>query len=243
MTSPLKILVVEDELLIAEDLKSKLQRLNYDVLEVLPSGEETLTYLKKEVPDVAVLDIDLQGEMNGMELGGYLRKTYGIQIIYLTQFNDVQTFERAKASKPSAYLTKPVNIWDLVRAIELSIANDAIATQKQPEGPSYLLQQALYLKNRDQQFERVEVKDILFLKASGAYTEVHIDGKKFLFSDNLSHFEKALTYPHLVRVHRSWIINIERVKLIDEMFLFIGEEKIPVGKTYKKLVKQYFKMI
>ena len=238
-----KILIVEDELLLAEDLKQKLERLNYEVIGMSTSGEDALSLVGRQVPDIAILDINLDGEMNGLEIGAYLKRTWDLQIIYLTQFNDINTFEKAKASRPSSYLTKPVNIWDLVRAIELSMENNSIAQHKEENQSSYFLRKALYLRNGDQRFERVDTEEILFLKASGAYTEVHTLKKKFVFSENLSHFERVLRISHLVRVHRSWMVNVDKVDVIDEQMLFVGKEKIPVGKTYRKVIKQFFKMI
>lgn len=240
--SKVDLLIVEDELLLAQDLQTKLVQLGYDIIGTATSGEEALGIVNRKVPDIALLDIDLAGEMSGIEFGSYLKNTYQIPIIYLTQFSDLNTFKRAKMAKPSSYLIKPANIWDIVRAIELSLENHAIAISNVP-GEEYFLQKALYLRNRDQRFERVDIQDIQFLKAAGSYTEVCTRLKKFTFSENLSHFERALVIPQLVRVHRSWMINVNNVDMIDESFLYIGEERIPVGKTYKKVVKRYFKTI
>lgn len=240
--SKVDLLIVEDELLLAEDLKSKLLQLGYDIIGTATSGEEALGIVSKKVPDLAILDIDLAGEMSGIEFGSYLKNTFRIPIIYLTQFADLETFRKAKVAKPSSYLTKPANIWDIVRAIELSLENNAVAIS-QASSQEFLLQKALYLRNSDQCFERVDIEEIQFLKAAGSYTEVCTKLKKFIFSENLSHFEKVLMLPQLVRVHRSWMINVNNVDLIDESFLYIAEQRIPVGKTYKKVVKKYFKTI
>ena len=238
----IELLIVEDEPLLLNDLRAKLEQLGYRVVGAASSGEDALGIVHKKIPDLAILDIDLAGDMTGIEFGAYLKNTYKIPIIYLTQFSDLETFKKAKAVKPSSYLTKPAKIWDLVRAIELSLENHAIAVN-QGSQPQYMLPRALYLRNGDQRYERVSVEDIHYLKAAGSYTEIWVEGKKFLFSENLSHFERVLLMPQLVRVHRSWMINVERVETIDESFLYIGEERIPVGKTYKKVMKQYFKLI
>ena len=130
MSNKIHILLLEDELLLAQDLKSKLEELGYGISHVR-SGEATLKQLKKEIPDLAILDIEIDGEMDGLEIGSYIRKTYNLPILYVTQFKDLQTFKRAKKSKPISYLTKPVNLWDLVRAIELSLEHTAISFNRE----------------------------------------------------------------------------------------------------------------
>ena len=240
MSDGITILILENEFLLAEDLRGKLEDLGYTIIHT-SSGEETLKELKKELPDLAILDIEIDGEMDGLEVGSYIKNTYNIPIIYLTQFKDLQTFQKAKKAKPISYLTKPVNFWDLIRAIELSLEQSAIAINKSDE--NYLLSSAIYLKSSDQCFEKVPVEDIFFLKAAGAYTEIYTKTKKFVFSDNISYFEKKLLIPQLKRVHRSWIINIQHVDKIEESNLVIDEQKIPIGKTYKKAVIAAFNLI
>ena len=176
-----------------------------------------------------------------MEVGSYFKKAFGLPIIYLTQFTDLQTFEKAKMVSPSSYLTKPVNILDLVRAIELSIARASVSNL--PDNHGYILPKAFYLRNSEQSFEKVPIENILYLKASGAYTEIFTTKKKFTFSDNLSYFAKKLISPQLVRVHRSWVVNVEKVERIEETIMIIANQKIPVGKTYRDILKRYFKLI
>ncbi|MEQ9301256.1 MAG: LytTR family transcriptional regulator DNA-binding domain-containing protein [Cyclobacteriaceae bacterium] len=237
----ISIYILEDELLLAEDLKSKLESLRYKIIGTGTSGEEAIGFMNKTTPDIALLDIDIEGEMDGIEVGSYLKKVLNIPVIYLTQFKDLQTFDKAKLVGPSSYLTKPVNIWDLVRAIELSITNASIAAL--PNNRGYLLERAFYLRSDQHTFEKVETEEILYLKASGAYTEIFTSQKVFLFSDNLSYFERRLLSPKLLRVHRSYIINIERVDRIEDMSLVINDVSIPIGKTYRKLLKEHFRMI
>lgn len=233
-------MLLEDELLLAEDLSDKLEALGYKISHVR-SGEETLMSLKTSIPDLVILDIEIEGDMDGFEVGSYVKNTYNLPIIYLTQFKDQQTFNKAKKSKPTSYLTKPVNLWDLSHAIELSLQHAAISLNKQSE--DYLLPKAIYLKSGEHSFEKVSIEDILFLKAAGAYTEIHTVSRPFLFSDNISYYEKKLVAPQLIRVHRSWMININKVDKIEENNFFINKEKIPIGKTYRKAVLAAFTFI
>ena len=232
---------MEDEVILAQDTKAKLENLGYKVTGMAKTGYEAIQFANKSIPDLAIMDIDLQGDMDGFEVGSYFKKTYQLPIIYLTQFKDLETFEKAKRIHADSYLTKPVNIWDLVRAIELSISRNSIVQSN--GGGEYLLQKAFYLRASDHSFEKVPVKEILYLKASGAYTEIYTEKKKFTFSENMSFFERKLVAPPLLRVHRSWLINLDRVERIEDGMLVIADEKISVGKTYKKMVMKHFNLI
>ena len=232
--------MLEDELLLASDLKGKLEELGYAIVHVR-SGEETFSALRKELPDLAILDIEVEGEMNGLEIGSYIKKTYNLPILYLTQFKDLQTFKLAKKIKPFSYLTKPVTLWDLVRTIELSLEHAAISVDE--ENKNYVLPKALYLKSSEQSFERVSIDEILYLKADGSYTEIFTSQKRFLFSENISFYEKKLIAPQLLRVHRSWIVNLEKIDRIEEKNLLVNEQKVPIGKTYRKEVLRRFTLI
>lgn len=237
----ISIYILEDELLLAEDLKSKLENLSYKVIGIGTSGADAIGFINKTIPDIALLDIDIEGEMDGIEVGSYLKKAFNVPVIYLTQFKDLQTFDKAKVVGPSSYLTKPVNIWDLVRAIELSITNASIASL--PNNRGFLLEKAFYLRSNQQTFEKVATDQILYLKASGAYTEIITINRTFLFSDNLSYFERRLLSLKLLRVHRSWIVNIDKVDRIEDMSLIVRDTVIPTGKTYRKLIRDHFRMI
>lgn len=235
------LLILEDEILLAEDLKLKLEELNYEVVATAQSGEDAITLSRKFLPDLAILDIEVDGEMNGLEVGAYIKKSLGIPIIYLTQFSDLNTFDKAKKINPSSYLTKPVNLWDLVRSIELSIVQESMS--RNTDAGEYLLSNALFLRSTDQTFEKVPIEDISYFKAAGAYTEVYTSSKTFVFSDNISYFDKKLRIPQLIRIHRSWIINVDKVERIEENVLVIAGERVPIGKTYKKTAFSYFNRI
>lgn len=235
------ILLLEDDLLLAKELQFKLEELGYEIVASVQSGEDALINARRLLPDLAILDIEVDGEMDGLEAGAYIRKSLGIPIIYVTQFSDVNTFDKAKRAHPNSYLTKPINLWDLVRSIELSITHDSLAISSQKN--EYFLSKALFLKSTEQTFEKVDIEDILFFKASGSYTEIHTSIRTFVFSENISYFDKKLKIPQLVRVHRSWIVNLEKIKRIEDMALIIQEKRIPIGKTYKKATMSYFNTI
>jgi CheY-like chemotaxis protein len=107
METPLKILIVEDEMLIAANISMQLESLGYEVLEIIPRGQEAINAVKIDKPDLVLMDINLKGEMDGIETAIQMQADGHIPVIYLTANADDVHFNRAKATNPYAFLSKP----------------------------------------------------------------------------------------------------------------------------------------
>jgi len=117
-----KILIVEDEAVVSLDVTRRLEKMGYEVMGRIASGEEALELIEKERPDLVLMDINLQGEMDGIETATKLYKEYNLPVIYLTAYAGESTLERAKESKPYAYILKPFKERELHAAIEIAIS-------------------------------------------------------------------------------------------------------------------------
>ncbi len=116
-----KIFIVEDEAIVAESLSDQLEKLGYIVTGNAPSGEEALRKIKKELPDLVLMDIMLEGEMDGVEVAQQIRELYGIPIIFLTAYSDPETLGRAKLTEPFGYLIKPYKERELLTTLEITL--------------------------------------------------------------------------------------------------------------------------
>ncbi|MCY7330237.1 MAG: response regulator, partial [Saprospiraceae bacterium] len=151
--SPVKILVVEDEMIIGAKVSMFLIELGYEVTGILPRAEEALLHLEENPPDIALLDIQLKGSMDGIALAQILQKDHHIPVIFLTANSDNATFHRAKAARPYAFLAKPFKKTDLQRALELTIslmANPAATEQPAPApgaDAQYILSDRIFVRN------------------------------------------------------------------------------------------------
>ncbi|HNR25927.1 MAG TPA: response regulator [Methanobacteriaceae archaeon] len=123
-----KILVVEDERITAEDLKAGLEFDGYQVPAICSSGEDAVQKAGKIKPDLVLMDIRLEGEMDGIEAAGEIRRLYDIPVIYLTAYSDEKTVERAKKTEPSGFLVKgqglinkPFEDTEIRAAIEITL--------------------------------------------------------------------------------------------------------------------------
>ncbi len=118
MTDTIKILIVEDEALIALHLKYLLRSAGYTITGVAVSGEQAIQCADEDPPDLAVLDVKLVGEMNGIEVAEHLYTHYGTQVIYLSAYTPEQLRTQVNPERPFRYLSKSFHNKDLIRAIE-----------------------------------------------------------------------------------------------------------------------------
>jgi response regulator RpfG family c-di-GMP phosphodiesterase len=121
-----KILIVEDEMIIAQNLKNNLIRLGYEVPAIVGTGEEAINLTEGLLPDLILMDIMLKGNQNGIETAEIIRGLYNIPIIYLTAYPDEQTLSLAKVTLPFGYLVKPVEIQTLHSTIEMGLYKHSI---------------------------------------------------------------------------------------------------------------------
>ncbi len=116
-----KILVVEDELIVAMELKSRLHDLGYSVCGTVVSGEEAIELTARHNPDIILMDINIKGAYDGVQTAEIIKTDHDIPIIFLTAFSDPKTLQRAKITEPYGYIIKPFEEREVHTAIEISI--------------------------------------------------------------------------------------------------------------------------
>jgi len=118
MKKKIKILIVEDEVLIAQFLKMELELNGYNVLDFVTSGEEAIEKAKTEEPDIILMDINLRGKIDGIEAARNIIERKKISIIFCTGYTEPELFERASKLNPAAYLRKPIIVEEVKEVIE-----------------------------------------------------------------------------------------------------------------------------
>lgn len=248
------ILIVEDEMLLAKDIALRLTSNNYRVLGIVDSAEKALKFIEKTPEiDLILLDIMIKGDIDGIELAARINAlSYNIPFIFLTSHADSNLVERAKKQKPYAYLLKPFNDRQLTIAIELALVNYSKQnennqllkeTQFSVEDNSVLkIKDSLFLK-KNNRYEKVLLNEIQFLEADNNYTTIYTKDDKFLYSVVLKKLEEQLPSDIFLRVHRSFIVNIQEVQGFQGNILFLNQKKIPVSKSNQNQVFKLFRTI
>jgi CheY-like chemotaxis protein len=117
---PYEVLVLEDEAIVADDIRATLEKLGYSAPRALASAEEALCAVGSTPPDLALLDIRIKGSMDGIDVAHWLREK-GVPVIFLTSYSDDATLQRARDAEPYGYLLKPFGEQELRTAIEIAL--------------------------------------------------------------------------------------------------------------------------
>ena len=248
--SNIRILIIEDEMIIAAKISLHLTQLGYDVSGIIPRGEEAVVHCREAPPDLLLLDINLKGIIDGVETATILQKeNIHIPIIYLTANTDEATFERAKHTRPSAFISKPYKKLDLQRAIELAISSlpdseNGLANDDKSvvETTPYILSDRIFVRHKNKMV-KLFLKDILYIEAERSYCRILTRETEFLLSMPLKLLSEKLDVAQFFRIHRSYIINLQQVDEVAETHIVVAQKAIPIGKSYKEAFTQRIKMI
>lgn len=239
MDNLIKILVVEDEMIIGAKISMLLTNLGYNVAAVLARGEEAILYLKENNADIVLLDINLKGSLDGIETATQIQKYSNIPVIYLTANADEATFTRAKITRPYAFISKPFKQLDLQRAIELAIcrmAENETGVQTNDyrnDEQHFILSDRIFVRYKDKML-KIMVSDILYIEADRNYSRIFTKDKEYLLSITLKTIEDKLSVHLFIRVHRSYIINIAQIEEVGESHVIIAQKQIPVSAGLKE---------
>lgn len=229
----MKIALLEDESIVIRDLKLRINSLGYEIVFAFDNAKDFLHQLDNTNVDLCLVDINIKGDINGIDAVKILQEKHNIPIIYITAQGDMETFNLAKQTKPQAYLLKPYNEFELQASIELAIENFGGEKNENSEKDLHLINDKIFFRFKNR-FESIHIKDILYLEASGNYTEIISETNKYLVVTQLGKFESLLNEKFIYRCHRSFLINLHMVDGFDDTHIYIGEKYIPISKTHKK---------
>lgn len=243
MDTLIKILVVEDEMIIAAKISMQLTNLGYEVTGILPRGEEAILHVEENKPDIVLLDINLKGNIDGIETARQMQLMKDIPIIYLTANADEATFNRAKTTRPAAFISKPFKQLDLQRAIELTISRMAeIETGQQIENNAnnehpFILSDRIFVRHKEKMI-KIMVADILYMEADRNYSRIFTNNKEYLLAITLKSIEEKLPLDLFVRIHRSYIINLAHIDEVADGHVVIAQKAIPLSAGLKEQLLQ-----
>ncbi len=223
-----KILVVEDELIIAQDISFQLEDVGYEVVEMATSYDEAIAAIKEHEPNLVLLDIEILGDKDGVDVAMYIRENTSLPFLFLTSNADFSTVARAKAARPNGYLMKPLKKNDIFTSVEVALANNEAvqATAKSDDDDTIFVQQ-------EDGLVKMKQSDILWLKAGGNYTEVHTAKERLLVRGNIKDTHNRLN-ENFYRVQKSYVVNLKAIDRIQHAFVTINETEIPVGQKFRE---------
>lgn len=246
MEEPIKILIVEDNVIIADDMQSMLEEIGYEIVDNVIVYEQAIEVLKDKQVDLVLIDIILASDKTGIDLGKHIRDHYDIPFIFVTSNSDRATVENAKTVQPNGYLVKPFEQQDLYTSIEIALSNFEQGKRKQfsddreeelGEGftGSSVLKDSIFVK-KQHLYYRIYFDDIRFIKADNVYLEVNTKDKKFLVRSPLKNYLEKLPRNKFYRAHKSYIVNVDHIDAINSKDILINDTLIPISKDFKEFI-------
>jgi len=235
------VLVVEDESIVSKDIQHSLKKLGYNVVGAAATGEKALELANSEKPDIVLMDIMLKGDMTGIDTAAKIKEGLSIPIIFLTAYADESTLSKAKVTQPYGYIIKPFKEIDLHTSIEMALYKHG--KEKEVEKERDLLfsivenkesKEFIFVKSNSR-LVKLKTEDIYYIEALKDYVVINTLNSRYTIHSTMKDIEKKLPTEDFIRVHRSFIVRLDKIAAIEQPNLILENEKktIPIGGSYK----------
>lgn len=236
------VLVVEDESIVSKDIQHSLKKLGYNVVGAAATGEQAVKLAVETQPDIILMDIMLKGEMNGIEAATQIRTETNIPVIFLTAYADESTLNKAKVTQPYGYIIKPFKEIDIHTSIEMALykhkkeaevlkERDLLFNLVEGQGTTKDL---LFVKSNSR-LVKLKMSDIYYIEALKDYVVINTLNTRYTIHSTMKDIEAKLQDSDFLRVHRSFIVRIDKIVAIEQPNLILENDKkiIPIGGSYK----------
>lgn len=219
------ILIVEDEPLIADDIAMILSKNGCTVSGIVDNALDAIDHLESHQVGLTMLDINIEGERDGIWLAGQINKHFRSPFIFLTSYYDKKTLDRVQATNPAGYIVKPYDEGDLVANIHLTQLKGKAIEQSGSE--------KFFVRDKGE-LKAIEANEILYAESDNNYTNIYTLDRKYVVTHTLKSVEEKLEKQGFIRTHKSFLVNFQKISSISEGYLFINETKLPVGRSYRE---------
>ena len=210
------ILIVEDEIIIAELLRDILEKIGIKKIKMIHESDEAKSALSEGSFDLVLLDMRMDEDLTGIELANVILEGSGDPFMFITAHSDQATLTKALEVGHVSYITKPFRGPDVIAAVQLALTKSHEKELVIKDGWSIV---------------RLPFDSIIFVKGEGNYIHIQTDSKRYLVRYTLDWFVNSSPSSMFMRIHRKWIVNIDRVKKIEGKNCIIGEISLPVSRN------------
>ncbi|HFA48566.1 MAG TPA: response regulator transcription factor [Bacteroidetes bacterium] len=244
----IKILIVEDEPLFATEMEMLVHGLGYQVVHVTDNSNEALYMANMMEPDLIIMDINIEGKYNGIEVAEKLKEKQ-IPILFVTSLKDEALYERAKKTSYVGYLIKPFDKLTLQSNIEFVLQkllrNDMNQDNYEGWKEDLMVKNCLLIKTQTN-LQKVPVEDIVYVQSHGNHCMIHtVENEKHLVNISLVRILKKLPEKAFIRIHKQYIIQLNMIEnlSIGGNEVRLKNLSLPVGRTFKDRLISRFQVL
>ncbi len=219
-TEATKILIVEDSVFIAEHILEMLQEEHFKLLKIAKNKRSAIVEMATFRPDIILMDINLGGKNSGIELAK--QKNDNATVIFITGQNDFALMNEALKTNPHSYLTKPIKRVDVLASINLAIL------KKQHQNFSF---------KEGYDTVSIDYGNILYMVADGNYVDIFTLSRKHSIRQSLNTIMSQLPGETFKQVHRSYLVNKNKVQRVTSSTIVVNNVEIPLSRTFAKQFK------
>jgi len=241
----INILILEDNQEEINTLKNALSD-SYNISGIAMNYEAAVKAFHENPPDLAILDIFIDNERDGIRFAEYINTNHPIPILFLTNSKDKISFIAAKKQKPYNYLLKPVDAYGIKFAIELALEKyvDQIGQLSTKEEAALQINNALLIK-KGNVLIKVAIEDIYYVESDDKYCYIHTNDARFLVQKSLKSFSETLP-DNFVAIHRKYVVNTNQILSVyptDYLVVLKNNKNVPVSQRHRKLLLELFTII
>jgi len=239
MPKQIRVIIVEDEFIISDYIQGCLVNLGYDVAAVCTCFDEAITALQDHHPDIAIIDIAIKGDKNGIDIASYITANFNIPFVFASSHGDKGTIDKAKQAKPAAYLIKPFTEEDLYAAIETALVN--FGNLKIKEEEIILINDGFFIRHKNK-FIKILLEELVYVEANDNYVNLFTADTHFTLKTTLLKLQEMLPH-YFLRIQKSYIVNLHQLKSFDMEEVVVNNKTLPIGKSYSEALLEKLKIV
>lgn len=234
MSKKIRVLIAEKDMLLASDMAMQLVNMGYEVSGIESRGEDALSHCRNKLPDIILIAIDLGGALDGVATAAAVKDLAEIPVVFLTENDSEEVFDKARSVHPHAFISKPFNKLQFKRIITLVGEQVKFSKDERPSKPreDQQLKDRIFIRHHGKMV-RLYLDEIRYVEADRNYCRIITDATTYLLVTTLKALSEQLPHEKFVRVHRSYVVNLDKLDCISEHHLEIARKVIPVSRSHR----------
>lgn len=232
-----KILVLEDEFELAENISDYLNQHGYDVIGIVQNEKEVFEQIKKTTTDIVLVDILLKGTLKGLEIASTIKERYpNCGIVFTTALSSKEILDKISDTNYHGYLMKPFSLKSLESLLYLTVKKLGLINEIEKRNKT----EKIISIRENGRIKLIQENEIHLIKAEGLYLRIYTEKNTYYIRELMKNFQPKLNNDTFIRVQKSYIINMRKVMSFNSRTCIVLNQEITLKRgLYKELVDKF----